>query len=67
MDFQSLLCVFVENLNSFDNVTFQLLYVLEINQIGFVLGLISLMFCFPPCNKRFEQAPNFYSGALMVD
>ena len=58
MDVPNNLCVFVGNLNSFDHVTFQLLYVLEMNQIRCVLGLISLMFCFPLCNKRFEQAPN---------
>ena len=58
MDVSNFLRAFVGDLNSFDHVTFQLLYVLEMNQIRCVLGLISLMFCFPLCNKRFEQARN---------
>ena len=58
MDVLNFLCAFIGNLNSFDYVIFQLLYALEMNQIRCVLGLISLMFCSPLCNKRFEQAPN---------
>ena len=58
MDVPNFLCAFAGNLNSFDHVTYQLQYVLEMNQIRCVLGLISLMFFFPFCNKRFEQTPN---------
>ena len=56
MDVPNYLCVFDGNLNSFDHVTFQLLCVLEMNQIRCMLGLISLMFRFPLCNKIFEQS-----------
>ena len=66
MDVPKFLCAFVGNLNSFDHVTFQVLYVVEMNQIRCMLGLISLMFCFPKCNKRFEQAPNLTQWNIEV-
>ena len=58
MDVANFLCTFVGSLNSFDHVTFLLLCALEMHQIRWVLGLISIMCSFLIGNKKFEQAHN---------
>ena len=62
MDVRNFFWTFFGNLNSFDHVPFQLLYVLEMNQIRFVLGLISFNFCFPLCNKDLNKHLTYHSG-----